>query len=248
MNLNSFLEVGLISSPIILIFFRILKVDKTPINWEKYLMHLFIPLAAVIVAYFIFQMNPLWAIILYLFIILSQTSLAFDSILNNDNRWIPVSASQLFALIVFISLRFTVWNSSQDLREVDVTSIDLSEIDESFGKIQQKLNELDNQINNETSNLEIIIREIKEAIAFKNDEISKLDNQQNELKEQLEYYKELSNISEKQSEMLIKALNKNKYFDYLFGFFVGIISSFLASLLFERLKETTTNTLSIPSS
>ncbi|MGB1243661.1 MAG: hypothetical protein ACPG49_14120 [Chitinophagales bacterium] len=246
MSINDLLKIGLISLPVFVAFIRILTIAPTKNDWNTYILHLLIPFAAVIVAYFIFQSNQLWAIILYLFIIISQSSLTFHKILDNDGLWIPITLLQLVSLIVFISIKFTIWDLDKEINTENVQRIDTTEIDQNFEEIQQKFVELDVQINSETSNLESIIEDIKEAVKLKNNELTKLNNQQTELKEQLEYYKESSKIYEKQLQKLIKEFNKSKYLNYIFGFFVGIISSFLAFMLFEKMKKSTDNKASMP--
>jgi len=96
--------------------------------------------------------------------------------------------------------------------------------------IAEKLSELQNVLDNEGKKIEHALDSAIEEVEAQNKQLSLLRNEKDELKRELDTYKNLLNLSKKQIEAITSVLNRGQYLDYIIGFILGVISSFIVTL------------------
>lgn len=238
--------------------FNMIYEDAYKINRENiigtlfiYLIGLIIPISAGVCTLLVYQSHPTLSITTYILTLISLLTLRFliFPIVDKTTDFPKVFNVLQFVLaflpvlILLITLPTMYISYSGKNSKTEISLISTFEIEESFSNIQQSFKDIDLVITKETNNIDDLLGLLKTSIEEKNNQLIELNKQQEEMLKQIEYYKELSKISEKQSKALVQALNKDKYTEYAIGLFLGLISSFLASMIYSRIVrlKTTTN-------
>ena len=96
-----------------------------------------------------------------------------------------------------------------------------------FDNIKQKFEAVESAVRSETSEINRAIGEFQRSIQSQQAEARRRQKDIEKLREELERYKELYGLTKKQQAAIIAALGKQKYFDYMVGFVLGIVGSVL---------------------
>ncbi len=69
------------------------------------------------------------------------------------------------------------------------------------------------------------------------EKLSILQLERSKLQREIEYYEKLISVNKEQAELIMRELNKGKGFDYLFGYLIGLASSFTFYLIVRFLEK-----------
>ncbi|WP_372643468.1 hypothetical protein [Ancylomarina sp.] len=158
---------------------------------------------------------------------------------------IPTSSlltSLLISLIGFILMG----TNMLDLNNTKSDAINLDLIENSIDNVKMKFNEIDDIITNESHNINKIFSEIEKELDAKNQKLEDIQKRESNLIEQIEYYKNLSSLTEKQANSVVKTLTQDANKENIISFFIGFLASFLVWLItqmnfFKKIFEFKTN-------
>jgi len=151
--------------------------------------------------------------------------------------WITMSVLTSIGVMVIITVRFLpMLQSDVSLVAVEIVdeSIDLSFVDESLNNIRQSLSVSGDVISQEQQKIDDAAKQLISELENRNAKLTLLKDEHRLLMKQVEQYKALASLTERQTEAVVLALERNKYLDYLVGFLIGVMSSGLTSILFRR--------------
>jgi len=118
--------------------------------------------------------------------------------------------------------------------DLNANELDLKSIEESFDKIRKKYQEIENTVSSETENMNNIIEEMSKKLKEKNEELKRMNKRESELKAEIEYYKAISSLTEKQASAITKSITQRKYIDYFIGGLIGFIMSFTVAFISNK--------------
>lgn len=107
-------------------------------------------------------------------------------------------------------------------------------IDTSFVNLKNSFQQVENVIAVEKDKISFLLKELSKDIQTKKEDFESLKIREDELLKQIEYYKQISSINEKQADALIKSVKGNKLLDLGVAFLMGVISSILATILTNK--------------
>ncbi|WBX78370.1 hypothetical protein PG911_08930 [Tenacibaculum ovolyticum] len=120
----------------------------------------------------------------------------------------------------FILLYYLTTNTVSENEIVNITPIETS-----IGNVKIKFKELEKIISVESMNIDNLFSEIYDEINTKNKEIKNTRVQHNKLREEINHYKKLANISQEEAKAIRQEIDKNDSINYLISFALGILSS-----------------------
>jgi hypothetical protein len=183
-------------------------------------------------SYYAFQINVYYGIAQYLFpLMLSICVLFYDF---NANREMKRFEAILFGFILIVNLIMFIWiipiGLLPNLRVMDnklavTQSISPDPIVNNLSQIQQSIGTVEDQLKEQSDNIDYLSKSLVQEIEKKNDDLKKINDERNKLESDIAYYDSLASLSKDQADSIINALNRSKYIDYIFGFIIGIITS-----------------------
>ena len=201
---------------------------------------------------FAWNLHPYFGIVYAGTIYLTAAFLCLDTVFEFWKRWsLNWLGNSLFIaaainLIILVSWLFLPIIQARFLQNHDlptvISGIDLEFIDASLKNIQQSLSVATESIKREQKTVEGSATRLINELENRNSQLKKLNEEQQLLRRQIEKYKALASLTEKQAEAVRLALERNKYIDYVVGLIIGIISSGLVSIairtrIFEKARK-----------
>lgn len=142
-----------------------------------------------------------------------------------------VTGAALFTIIPMAFLpRLTVSLFTAKARPVPPPPLDVAFIRKSVDSIKRSLNASVDDIQREQSRIEAASQVLQAQVERQNVTIINLTRQRDSLVREVERERVLAALTTDQAESIRKSLNRGKYFDYIIGFILGILSSVVASL------------------
>ncbi len=142
---------------------------------------------------------------------------------------IYISISIPFLITVITGILF--FNNKSSYISQNGKPLNLAKVEESIVNVRNKFDEIENSIQVESNNINDLFDEVKKEISIKTMEVNNMAKREEELKNQIEYYKRLESISEEQAAAINKALNADNSLNQILSFIMGFLSSLLVWIL-----------------
>ncbi len=122
---------------------------------------------------------------------------------------------------------FFYGDNSLNIDSNERDQLSLEEIELSIEKIKSKFAEVDRLIKNESSNIDQLFVELIQELNLKNETLKRMQDRELQLLQRIEYFEDLSSLSEEQTKAIVQALDRNKNYDLAISFVIGFCSSLL---------------------
>ncbi|MCX6829708.1 MAG: hypothetical protein NT002_10575 [candidate division Zixibacteria bacterium] len=188
------------------------------------------------------------AIISYSFYIVLIIRITFSSLLGiAAPEWMFALYFGLFCLSI-LSLLFAIpyavipklrgtGEKQVELAALELQRLDISAIEKRLDHIRASLNAVQRSVKDEGNEIETAIDTLLAGIKEKNTELQKMNEKQHELLAEIDRYRNLASITEKQAEAVAERFRRGKYLDYIIGLIVGVISAIIGYLMIEYFKS-----------
>jgi uncharacterized phage infection (PIP) family protein YhgE len=144
-------------------------------------------------------------------------------------------------LIGFMGMTVSSINyvSNYSSRSDQLNTINSNVVESKLKDLTNKFAEFQETVTKESNEIDLITNSILEEVKRKNSEIKKLEIQKEQIRNEINNFKNISNISTKEAESIISVLSKreSKVTEYLISFIIGVFSSFLVTYMFSRLSK-----------
>jgi methyl-accepting chemotaxis protein len=115
--------------------------------------------------------------------------------------------------------------------------LDVSFIEKSVNSMKSSMDSTTSSIEAEKRNMAAAIEKLSAGLAQRNRQLKDMNERHQLLKQEVEQYKSLANLTGEQADAVRAALQNGKYLDYFVGFVLGIVSSITASFMSRLLHK-----------
>jgi uncharacterized membrane protein YjjP (DUF1212 family) len=195
---------------------------------------------ASIALWFVYMMYAYWALIIHiiLFACFSSITIKFyltgygarfrvvtDWIIALFIPFILLSISIILGVIPYVAFKKSIIYSNEQIK------INPEPIIESFEKIKEHLSGLEIRISEESKNIDNLVIIMIKEIELQNKELEETRIKVDRLSQQVEYFRDLADLTEDEAKLVIKALERDKYRDILIGFGIGLFFCVIGLIL-----------------
>ncbi|MFQ6027983.1 MAG: hypothetical protein ACE5Q6_10865 [Dehalococcoidia bacterium] len=187
---------------------------------------------------FAYELTPIYGIIQFFLVLLSAVLIlvSLTNLIEDTDKAFVLFIGTLIVPVVLLLVAIPVAvlpyfrsDAPSSPPPLASTEIRTEAITESFSRIKDTLNEIDKDIALESENIDQSIEKLTKEIDARNEELRTLVEEQSRMAEEVDTLRELANLSEKQADAVVEALNRgktrDKFLDYAVGFGLGLLSS-----------------------
>ncbi|MCM4152032.1 hypothetical protein DHD05_10550 [Arenibacter sp. N53] len=154
---------------------------------------------------------------------------------------IRMTGQSLGFFLALSVITYATLDMNHPYKKIDDYQIGIEGIQESAYKINENISSLDSVISIETSNINSTFDVLMEQIKNKNEELKKIESERAGYIEQIDFYKNLSNLSKEEATAVIKQFDKSSngysFINLLASFFLGALASAFGNYISSMISK-----------